>query len=64
METMGSVPTSVLVSFLLTGLVLVGWMVFGFIQYKRTGKGTWLWLGVLMGVSLISGFLSYARFYG
>jgi hypothetical protein len=57
-----SVQTSVLISYLLTGLFLVGWMVFGFVHYRRTGNATWLWLGVLMGVSLVSALIGLARF--
>ena len=58
-----SAETYVTISYLLTGLVLLGWMVFGFVHYRRTGNATWLWMGVLMGVSLVSAFLAYARFY-
>ncbi|HYN56618.1 MAG TPA: hypothetical protein VES03_05405 [Motilibacterales bacterium] len=54
-------PTAVLISFLATGLFLVGWMVFGVIQYRRTGKATWLWLGVLMAVSLAMAILRFPR---
>jgi len=59
-----SLQTSVAISFLVTGLFLVGWMVFGFVQYRRTGNATWLWLGVIMAISMVSAFLGYARFYG
>ena len=58
-----SAQASVLISYLVTGLFLLGWMVFGFVHYRRTGNATWLWLGVLMGVSLVSAFLGIARFY-
>jgi hypothetical protein len=54
-------PTAVLISFVATALVLVGWMVFGVVQYRRTGKSTWLWLGALMALSLVSAFLAYPR---
>ena len=54
-------PTAVLISFLVTGLFLVGWMVFGVIQYRRTGKAMWLWLGALMAVSLGTAFLNFPR---
>jgi hypothetical protein len=52
-------PTSVVVSFAVTGLFLVGWMVFGVIQYRRTGTAMWLWLGALMALSLV---MALARF--
>lgn len=58
---MQGVPTSVTISFLVCGLLLVGWMVFGLREYRRTGRATWLLLGVLMGVSLLVGFLRFPR---
>jgi hypothetical protein len=54
-------PTSVVISFAVTGLFLVGWMVFGVVQYRRTGKATWLWLGVLMALSLVMAFVRFPR---
>jgi hypothetical protein len=54
-------PTAVLVSFLATAAVLLGWMVWGIREYRRTGRATWLWLGVLMAVSLVAAFLRYPR---
>lgn len=50
---MDGLPTAVRASLLVTGLVLVGWMVWGVREYRRTGRATWLLLGVLMGVSLL-----------
>ena len=58
---MGDLPTAVRISFLLTGLVMLGWMIWGIREYRRTGRATWLWLGVLMGVSLVMAFLRYPR---
>lgn len=58
---MEGMPASVAISFLVTGLVLIGWMIFGFREFRRTGRATWLWLGVLMGVSLLVGFLRFPR---
>jgi purine-cytosine permease-like protein len=58
---MQDMPASVTISFLVAGVVLVGWMVFGFREYRRTGRATWLLLGVLMGVSLLAGFLRFPR---
>jgi hypothetical protein len=54
-------PTSVVISFAVTGLFLVGWMVFGVVQYRRTGKATWLWLGALMVLSLVMAFVRFPR---
>jgi len=51
----------VMISFVVAGLFLVGWMAFGFREYRRTGRATWLLLGVLMGVSLLAGFLRFPR---
>jgi hypothetical protein len=53
--------TAVLISFLVTALFLVGWMIWGVREYRRTGRAMWLWLGVLMGVSLLMAFLRYPR---
>jgi hypothetical protein len=55
------VPTAVAISFLVTALVLVGWMIWGIREYRRTGKAMWLWLGVLMAASLAAAFLRYPR---
>ena len=56
-----AVPTAVAISFLVTALVLVGWMVWGIREYRRTGKAMWLWLGILMAGSLLAAFLRYPR---
>ncbi len=58
---MSGLPTAALISFLVTGLFLVGWMVFGVVQYRRTGKANWLWLGVLMAVSLATVIMNFPR---
>ncbi len=58
---MEGLPASVMISFVVAGLFLVGWMAFGFREYRRTGRATWLLLGVLMGVSLLAGFLRFPR---
>jgi hypothetical protein len=50
---MGDLPTAVQISLAATGLVLLGWMAWGFREYRRTGRATWLWLGVLMAVSML-----------
>ena len=55
------VPTAVAISFVVTALVLVGWMIWGIREYRRTGKAMWLWLGVLMAASLLAAFLRYPR---
>jgi NADH:ubiquinone oxidoreductase subunit H len=54
-------PTAVLVSFLVTALFLDGWMIWGVREYRRTGRAMWLWLGILMGVSLLAAVLRYPR---
>jgi purine-cytosine permease-like protein len=43
---------SVTASIVVTALVLAVWMIVGIREYRRTGRATWLWLGVLMAVSL------------
>ncbi|MGB7982669.1 MAG: hypothetical protein WCF36_17955 [Candidatus Nanopelagicales bacterium] len=55
------VPTAVRVSFVVTGLVLLGWMVWGIRTYQRTGQATWLWLGVVMAFALVTGYTRYPR---
>ncbi len=55
------VPTAVRISLVVTGLVLVGWMVWGVIQYRRTGQATWLWMGALMAISLVAALARYWR---
>jgi hypothetical protein len=57
----GGLPTAVLISFWATALVTLAWMIRGVREYRRTGRGTWLWLGVLMGVSLGVAFSRYPR---
>ncbi len=52
---------AVQVSFLVTGLFLVGWMVWAVREYRRTGQAMWLWLGVLMAIGLMSGFARFPR---
>jgi hypothetical protein len=54
-------PTSAAISFAVTGLFLVGWMIFGLVTYRRTGKATWLWLGALMALSLVMAFARFPR---
>ena len=54
-------PTAVQISFLVSGLFLVGWMVWGVRQYRRTGQATWLWLGALMAISLVGAIARYPR---
>ncbi len=54
-------PTSVMISFLVTGLVMLGWLIWGIREYNRTGKATWLWMAVLLGISLVFGFMRYPR---
>lgn len=61
---MGDVPTAVKISFLVTGLLMIGWLIWGIREYNRTGKATWLWMSVLLGVSLVMAFLNYQRFKG
>jgi hypothetical protein len=55
------VPTAVAISFLVTALFLVGWMIWGIREYRRTGKAMWVWLGILMAASLLGAFLRYPR---
>ena len=43
----------VLISLLVTGLVMLGWVVWGVREYRRTGKPQWLWMAVLLGISFL-----------
>ncbi len=52
-------PTAVAISFAVTAGFLVGWMLWGIREYRRTGRAHWLWLGALMAVSLVAAFLRY-----
>ena len=55
-------PAAVKISFLVSGLLMLAWLIWGVREYKRTGKATWLWMSVLLGVSLLMAFLNYQRF--
>jgi hypothetical protein len=46
-------PTGIWISGAVTAIVLVGWTAWGFREYRRTGRATWLWLGALMAISLV-----------
>ena len=50
---MEGLPTSIWISGAVTAVVLVGWAAWGFGEYRRTGRATWLWLGALMAISLV-----------
>ena len=55
-------PAAVKISFLVSGLLMLAWLIWGVREYKRTGKATWLWMSVLLGVSLLMAVLNYQRF--
>ncbi len=45
--------TAVQISLLVTGLVMLAWLVWGVREYRRTGQATWLWMSVLLGISFV-----------
>lgn len=55
METTGYQvsPWAVLAIVLVTGAVMLGWIVWGFREYRRTGRTQWLWMAVVMLVGLV-----------
>lgn len=46
-------PTAVAISLLVTGLVSLAWLVWGIREYRRTGRAQWLWMSILLGVSVV-----------
>ena len=45
-------------------MVMLGWLVWGIREYRRTGRAQWLWMAVLLGLGLVMGALNYARLVG
>ena len=44
----------------LVGLAfMVGWVVWGVRQYRRTGQAQWLWMAVALGFGLAMGAVTY-----
>jgi heme A synthase len=44
---------AILAIVLVTGAVMLGWIIWGFREYRRTGRAQWLWMGVVMLVGLV-----------
>ncbi len=44
---------AILVSVLLTGIIMVAWIVWGVREYRRTGSPQWLWMAALLSVSIL-----------
>lgn len=47
------VPAGVWISLAVTGLLMLAWIVWGVREYRRTGRATWLWMAVVLGVGLV-----------
>jgi len=45
--------TGVTISLIVSGLVMVGWVVWGVREFRRTGNAQWLWMAVLLGISFL-----------
>lgn len=40
--------------FALTAVILVAWVVWAVVQYRRNGRTQWLWLAVILAVALLA----------
>ncbi|MGB8021564.1 MAG: hypothetical protein WCF04_10085 [Candidatus Nanopelagicales bacterium] len=59
MQTAPGVNTGLLTAIMLfTAVVIVAWIIWGVREYRRTGRPQWLWMAVLMLVSL---FVTWSR---
>jgi uncharacterized membrane protein HdeD (DUF308 family) len=45
--------TAITVTYVVTGAFMVAWIFWGLREYQRTGRPQWLWMAVLLGVSLL-----------
>lgn len=45
--------TAVMLSYIVTGVIMAAWIVWGIREYRRTGRAQWLWMACLLGVSLL-----------
>ena len=45
--------TGVTISLIVSGLVMVAWIVWGVREFRRTGNAQWLWMAVLLGISFL-----------
>lgn len=45
--------TAVTISFLVSGVLMLAWLVWGVREYRRSGNVQWLWMAALLGVSLL-----------
>jgi hypothetical protein len=40
---------------LVIGAVMVGWIAWGYREYRRTGRAQWLWMAGVMLLGLVAG---------
>ncbi len=52
------------IGLLITGLVMLGWIVWGFRQYRRTNQGHWLYMSLMLGFGLLMMLVNYGRLTG
>ncbi len=52
------------IGLLITGLVMLAWIVWGFRQYRRTNRGHWLYMSLLLGFGLLMMLVNYGRLTG
>ena len=60
----GGATAAMWVSLLVGAVLMLGWLVWGIREYRRTGRAQWLWMAVLLGFGLVMGALNYARLVG
>jgi hypothetical protein len=45
--------TAVTISLALSGLLMIGWVIWGVREYRRTGALMWLWMSAMLAISLL-----------
>ena len=43
----------VTLSFVISGVLMIGWVFWGVREYRRTGSLMWLWMAVMLTISLL-----------
>ena len=51
----------VTITFVISGVLMIGWAVWGIRQYRSTGALMWLWMSLMLGVSLLVTLSQLAR---